>query len=496
MARVRVVVIGAGISGLTSALLLQANGCSVTVCDRLRVPGGRLLETNADGTRVDAGETTIAMRWVWDEFFQAIGEKTETHLQLTRVLQLARHIWSDGSTLDLDADMHASTLAIERFAGSREARAYRAFARHAAEVYRTAEASWLRAPAATGKALLLRGLKEGWGPFTRIGAHRSLTRTVASFFEDPRLRQLFGHYATNVGLTPDVASGTLALLSHLDRDATYRTTTDMKTFAWGLERVATRLGIKFLYGEPATQISIENGAVEGVATSARYIEARAVVFAGELASLHSGELGRAAAAATPKGRRAASFADRTLSAIVSAGTARIHGARLPWRTIFFSQDAQDEWKSLSHGRMPHSSTLTLALQDRAQERASDGASERVVLHALAPAIGASLGGDELANLEWEERTRERLLQHGLTLSWKSRETRTPRSYAQTFPGSEGALFGLYERGPLHALRLPAARTSVRGLALAARGVHPGSALSFACLRGRRAAEELLATMPR
>lgn len=460
------------------------------------MPGGRLLEVNADGTRVDAGETTIAMRWVWDEFFKAIGEKTETHLPLTRCLQLARYIWADGSTLDLHADLEKATLAIERFAGSREARAYRAFARHAAEVYRTAEETMLRAPAASGKALLVRGFKEGWGPFTRIGAHRSLAGTLASFFEDPRLRQLFGHDAGQVGLTPDTASGTLTLLSHLDRDCTYRTTADIKTLAWSLERVATRMGVKFLYGEAATQIAIENGAVLGVATGARFIEAKAVVFAGELASLQSGELGREAAASM--GRHTPSFRERTLSAIVSAGVARIHGARLPWRTVFFAGDAREEWKSLAQGRLPSSSTLTLSLQDRKLdgERESDGASERVVIHAYAPAVGAALGPEELAQFEWDERTRERLLQHGLTLSWKSRETKTPRTYAQLFPGSEGALFGLHERGPLSALRLPGARTNIRGLSVAARGVHPGPSLSFACLRGRRAAEDVLGSLAR
>ncbi|MFO0662428.1 MAG: FAD-dependent oxidoreductase [Polyangiaceae bacterium] len=496
MARVRVVVVGAGISGLTAALTLQAAGYAVTVCDRQRVPGGHLLEANADGTRVDAGESVITMRWVWDEFFQSIGEKTETHLSLSRVLRLGRYVWADGSMLDLDFDVETTTLAIERFAGSREARAYRAFARYAAEVYRIAEETLLRMPAPSARQLLLRGLREGWGPFTRVSAHRSLTSTVASFFDDPRLRQLFGYYAAHVGLPPGNASGTLSMLAHLDRDAAYRTTTDMKTLAWSLERVATRMGVTFLYGEAATQIAVEGAHVEGVSTSKRYLEAKAVVFAGELSSITGGELGDAVANAV--GRHTPSQKQRTFSSITSAGVARLHGKRLPWRTVFFAEDAANEWECLARGRMPESSTLTLTLHDRASEgdRASDGASERAVLSALAPAVGASLGPAELADHEWEEKVGARLLRHGITLSWKSRETKTPRDYAHAFPGSDGSLFGPAGGGPLAAFRLRGARTDVRGLSLAARGVHPGPSLSFACLRGKRAAEDVIASLPR
>lgn len=466
------------------------------MCDRASVPGGHLIEVNADGSRVDAGETTITMRWVWEEFFQSIGEKLDTHLPLTRVLSVARHYWADGSTLDLDADVETSTLAIERFAGSREARAYRAFSRHCAEVYRAAEETLLRVPATSGRALLMRGLKEGWGPFTRMSAHRSLARTVASFFDDPRLRQLFGHYATTVGLSPDTAPGTFAHLVHQDRDGAYRATGDLKTFAWSLERVATRMGVKFLYGEAATQIAIEGNRVEGVATSKRYLESNAVVFAGELAALTSGALGSAAAASV--GRHAPSQRERSLSAITSAGVARIHGAPLPWRTIFFAEEEEKEWASLKRGHFPDSSTLCLTLQDRKGdgERTSDGASERVLLAAPAPAVGAAFGPAELAEHEWNEKVGARLLRHGLTLSWKNRETMTPREYAQAFPGSEGALFGFHHGGPLGAFRMRGARTSAHGLCLSARGVHPGASLSFACLRGRRAAEEVLSSLPR
>jgi len=60
-----VLVIGAGISGLTAAHTLQKAGCAVRVLDANNYPGGRLFTVDWEGFRVDGGAKFVTARWPW-----------------------------------------------------------------------------------------------------------------------------------------------------------------------------------------------------------------------------------------------------------------------------------------------------------------------------------------------------------------------------------------------------------------------------------------------
>ena len=60
----RVVVVGAGIGGLVSALLLAHRGLRVTVVESASTPGGKMRQVMVDGAAVDSGPTVFTMRWV------------------------------------------------------------------------------------------------------------------------------------------------------------------------------------------------------------------------------------------------------------------------------------------------------------------------------------------------------------------------------------------------------------------------------------------------
>ncbi|MEY3271344.1 MAG: hydroxyneurosporene and rhodopin dehydrogenase CrtD, partial [Pseudomonadota bacterium] len=67
MAEPRVIVVGAGIGGLVSALLLAARGLQVTLLEAADGPGGKMRPVRVDGAWLDAGPTVFTMRWVFDE---------------------------------------------------------------------------------------------------------------------------------------------------------------------------------------------------------------------------------------------------------------------------------------------------------------------------------------------------------------------------------------------------------------------------------------------
>ncbi|MCE2909293.1 MAG: FAD-dependent oxidoreductase, partial [Burkholderiaceae bacterium] len=95
MAEPRVIVVGAGIGGLVSALLLAARGLQVTLLEAADGPGGKMRPVRVDGAWLDAGPTVFTMRWVFDELLSEVGSSVDEALPPLRPLGvLARHAWA------------------------------------------------------------------------------------------------------------------------------------------------------------------------------------------------------------------------------------------------------------------------------------------------------------------------------------------------------------------------------------------------------------------
>ena len=140
----RVVIVGAGIAGLTAAMLLAHRGCAVTLVEASDHTGGKIRAVETGAGPLDSGPTVFTMRPVFEALLSSVGESLGDHLALTPLDVLARHHWPDGSTLDLFADPARSAEAIAAVAGPAEADGFRRFCADAARVYRLLDAPFMQ----------------------------------------------------------------------------------------------------------------------------------------------------------------------------------------------------------------------------------------------------------------------------------------------------------------------------------------------------------------
>ena len=96
MSEARVVVIGAGVGGLVSALLLAQRGLQVTLVEAQPQPGGKIHTRMVDGLAIDSGPTVMTMRWVFDEVFHHCGTSLESELEI-EPLAVDRRAAQDGA---------------------------------------------------------------------------------------------------------------------------------------------------------------------------------------------------------------------------------------------------------------------------------------------------------------------------------------------------------------------------------------------------------------
>ncbi len=478
-------VIGAGIGGLAAALRLAVAGVETAVFERSAAPGGKMRTLPSAAGPVDAGPTVLTLRNVFDALFAEAGARLEDYVTLIREPVLARHWWPDGSTLTLTDDRTANVAAIAAFAGDREARAFGAFAARAEALFDAFDAPVMQAPAPTVRGLAAHVLgRPALLPAMLPGV--SLARALRIQFRDPRLRQLFGRYATYVGGSPDTVPALLGLVWHAEARGVWRVEGGMHRLAEGVAALATERGVRFHYGSGVRHIEVQADRVAAIRLDggARHAVCHAV-FAGDPAALVRGLLGPAAKGAVPS----ATTEPPSHSACVWTFAATPAGPDLAHHNVFFGADPAAEFDDLAAGRLPRDPTLYVCAEDRP---GGTGGPERFEIIMNAPPASGARNPEE--DLRCHTRVFATLARRGMTFDPPPGPAAmtTPHDFAALYPGSAGALYGRSPAGMLAAFRRPTARTALPGLVLAGGGAHPGPGMPMAAISGRHAAAAILA----
>ena len=483
-----VVVIGAGMGGLVSALLLAHRGVEVVVVESHDVPGGKLHTQNVGDAVIDSGPTVMTMRWVFDDIMRSVGTSLDKELSLQPLSVLARHFWPDGSQLDLHADPQKSEAEVERFAGALEAARFKRFCNRARALYDALEGPFMRGATPQLARFMAQLGPSGLALLGQLGPMRTLWQQLQREFIDPRMRQLFGRYATYCGSSPWQAPATLMLIAQAEMDGVWHVEGGMQTLAETLTCLAQDRGVRFMYGQTCTRIEVQSDCVQGVhLQSGRFLPASAVVFNGEPHALRLGAMGESVQSTV-----SAQPPPRSLSAVTWAIHAPWQSRELDRHNVFFQHDYASEFEDIFDAqRLPRTPTVYVCAQDRPAEQASTH--ERLFCLVNAPAHhNDALSSEEID--QCEQTSFDFLQRMGLRWTGSPTLRTTPQDFHQRFAHSGGALYGQATHGWMSIFTRPGAKTAIKGLYLAGGGVHPGPGLPMAALSGQKAAEAVVANL--
>ena len=495
-----VAIVGAGVGGLAAAVRLASAGLDVTLLEASQGPGGKLREAEIAGRTIDVGPTVFTMRDVFDDIFASAGERLDDHLTLDRSETIARHLFADGSKLDLFADQRKSEAAITAFSGSRSAQEYAAFCQRAQAVCETLSPIFMRASRPSGPlGLVARAGPLGLSSILKIGAETTLWKALSGQFSDPRLAQLFARYATYNGSSPFLAPATLMLIAHVEKCGVWFVEGGMKRLAEALASLAERQGATLRYGAAVQAIETDNGKVSGLRlVNGEAIAADVVLTNCDVGALSGGLFGPEAQAAVDHPLKRD---ERSLSAVTVAVEAPVGGLELLRHNVFFSADYGSEFDDiLARRKLPADPTVYVCASDRDDRGALSQEATRRGRERLFMIINAPADGDitDFDNREVERcvtTALSRLQASGLQVGrpdWAQMVLSTPSDFETRFPATGGALYGRASHGSTASFRRPGARTRLPGLYLCGGSAHPGAGLPMAALSGKLAAEAILA----
>ncbi len=285
-----IVIVGAGLGGLSAALRLAGAGRQVTVLEREQVPGGRagLLET--EGYRFDTGPTVLTMPDLIADALDCVGERLEDWLDLQPVSPLYRAFYPDGSTLDVHSDVDEMAAEIERVCGPDEAAGYRRYVDFVAELYRYEMRDFIDRNIDSPLDLLTPNLAR----LAAMGGFRRLAPKVREYLKDPRTERVFSFQSMYAGLSPYDALAIYAVIAYMDSVAgVFFPKGGMHAVPRALAGAAEKHGVVIEYGCEVTRVETRGSRAVAVHTvDGRRIACDAVVLNPDLPVAARDLLGR------------------------------------------------------------------------------------------------------------------------------------------------------------------------------------------------------------
>ncbi len=375
----RVVVVGAGLSGLSAALQLAGRGRAVTVLERGLHPGGRMGRADIAGYRIDTGPTVLTMPDIIDDAFAAVGESLSDHLVLDSVHPAYDARFADGSSLSVHTDPSAMFAEIDRFAGRRDADGYLRLREWLTKLYTTEFDGFIAANFDSPLALVSPQLAK----LVALGAFRRWEPMVRRFLNDERLLRVFTFQALYAGVPPQSALAVYAVIAYMDTVAgVYFPRGGMRAVPDAMAAAASRAGVEFVYDATVSELEFSGSRVTGVRTSggARF-DADAVVLTTELPDTY--RLVRR----TP--RRPLKLRAAPSAVVAHVGCAAV-GERAGHHTILFGDAWRQTFRDIIRDGRPMGDPSLLVTRPSAGDP-SLAPPGRDLLYVLAPAPNTEVG---------------------------------------------------------------------------------------------------------
>ncbi|HAY37687.1 MAG: phytoene desaturase family protein [Rhodothermales bacterium] len=273
----RVVVVGAGFSGLASAITLAQQGHDVTVVEKHAIAGGRARVFEADGYRFDMGPSWYWMPDVIETFFQSAGTSVSEHFDLIR-LDPSYRVWYADGPVNVPAGLEAvRDLFEEMEPGS--SRSFDAFMKEAREKYELGmdEYVWKTGHSVSEFANPMNVVRS-FG----LSMFGSLSRHVKAFFSSERIQQLLEFPVLFLGSRAAQSPALYSLMNHADIAlGTWYPVGGMYELVRALEKIATTSGVKFQFDTEVLEIMDDGRKVTNVRTSAGTMECDSVIAAAD-----------------------------------------------------------------------------------------------------------------------------------------------------------------------------------------------------------------------
>jgi phytoene desaturase len=487
MKKHRIVVIGAGLGGLSAAIRLSAAGHEVTVVEKEAAAGGKAGTLTLGAYRFDTGPSLITMEKVFDQLYQEAGAIREDKLPFRRLETVCSYFFPDGRRLDAPGTPEALDREVSRVLGEDPGEVER-YLRYSRSIYRKSAPLFLYRS--------LHELKSWFDPEVirsltgkgDLDVKRTMDEANRAFFRDPSTVQLFNRYATYNGSSPYQVPATLNIIPWVEYGlGAFGSPGGIIAISRSMEELARSSGVRFLFNTPAQFIKWETRGkkrlVKGVQTPSDLLPADIVVSNADVRHTYRQLL------KDPDAPMALRY-DRlepSSSALVFFWGINRSFPELKLNNIFFSDDYPSEFSSLfSKLQVPGDPTVYINITSKINPADAPPGHENWFVLVNAP---------RNSNQNWAEETKrtrkavlsrlEKILGVDIAPHIAEESVLDPERIEKQSGSMYGSLYGISSNTKTAAfLRHRNRSRRYRGLYFAGGSAHPGGGMPLAILSGK------------
>jgi phytoene desaturase len=261
-----VIVIGAGIGGVTAAIHLAKNGLHVTVLEKNAGPGGRCNRLSRAGHHFDTGPTLFVMPLLYEAEFRRLGTSLHERLSLQRVDPTYHLVFDDGRQLMLTSDMKLMQQQLETM----QPGSFQGLQNYLKEGERHYQ------------LVLDHLVNRDFRKMTDFFSVQNLSlvfrlkplvnhyRNMSAYFDEPRLKSAFTFQDLYTGLSPFEAPATFSMMPYTElAHGVWYPKGGMYSIVGALMDLAFQEGVEFVFDSSVERIDVNTMHAQGVVLADR-----------------------------------------------------------------------------------------------------------------------------------------------------------------------------------------------------------------------------------
>ncbi|MDN6140404.1 MAG: NAD(P)/FAD-dependent oxidoreductase, partial [Tetragenococcus koreensis] len=194
----KVLIVGAGVAGLTAAVRLQYLGYDVTLYEKNNQVGGKMNQIKEEGFCFDVGPTIVMMKDIYEEIFSFCQRNPADYLPMEKVDPMLHLYFSEEPPLSFSSDLTQLMHTLESIS-EEDAQGYLGFLSDIYKRYLIAK-----------DAFITRSFRSFWDFYNpsslmaglKLRTFNDAYSSIVKFVKDERLRKSLAFQTLYIGVSP------------------------------------------------------------------------------------------------------------------------------------------------------------------------------------------------------------------------------------------------------------------------------------------------------